>query len=111
MISETNIIEGVLLLTPRVSSIDFMTLIKSQVCDSKFNLSNLTKLIIFMSRIGTNKNQTPILVGTTSIESSEHLSNCLKKAGLEHQVLNRLEKMNRFGRILTIRSHLFLENE
>ena len=30
----------------------------------------------------------PILVGTTSIESSEHLSMCLKKAGLEHQVLN-----------------------
>ena len=27
-------------------------------------------------------------MGTTSIESSEHLSSCLKKAGLEHQVLN-----------------------
>ena len=35
-----------------------------------------------------NKNKQPILVGTTSIESSEHLSMCLKKAGLEHQVLN-----------------------
>ena len=35
-----------------------------------------------------NKNKQPILVGTTSIESSEHLSSCLKKAGLEHQVLN-----------------------
>ena len=35
-----------------------------------------------------NKKQQPILVGTTSIESSEHLSNCLKKVGLEHQVLN-----------------------
>jgi preprotein translocase subunit SecA len=35
-----------------------------------------------------NKNRQPILVGTTSIESSEHLSDCLQKAGLEHQVLN-----------------------
>lgn len=30
----------------------------------------------------------PVLVGTTSIESSELLSGLLKKAGLEHQVLN-----------------------
>ena len=38
--------------------------------------------------ISRNKKNQPILVGTTSIESSEHLSNCLKKAGLDHQVLN-----------------------
>jgi preprotein translocase subunit SecA len=30
----------------------------------------------------------PILVGTISIEKSEHLSNLLKKAGIPHQVLN-----------------------
>ena len=30
----------------------------------------------------------PILVGTISIEKSEHLSNLLKKAGIAHQVLN-----------------------
>ena len=30
----------------------------------------------------------PVLVGTTSIESSEHLSALLRKSGLKHQVLN-----------------------
>jgi len=30
----------------------------------------------------------PMLVGTTSIEASEHLSNLLKKDGIAHQVLN-----------------------
>nr|NIS40201.1 hypothetical protein [Desulfuromonadales bacterium] len=30
----------------------------------------------------------PILVGTISIEKSEHLSNLLKKAGIPHNVLN-----------------------
>ena len=30
----------------------------------------------------------PVLVGTTSIEKSEYLSNMLKKAGVEHNVLN-----------------------
>jgi len=30
----------------------------------------------------------PVLVGTISIEKSEHLSNLLKKAGIQHQVLN-----------------------
>jgi len=30
----------------------------------------------------------PVLVGTISIEKSEHLSNLLKKAGITHQVLN-----------------------
>jgi preprotein translocase subunit SecA len=30
----------------------------------------------------------PVLVGTISIEKSEHLSNLLKKAGIPHQVLN-----------------------
>jgi preprotein translocase subunit SecA len=30
----------------------------------------------------------PVLVGTISIENSEHLSNLLKKAGIAHQVLN-----------------------
>lgn len=32
--------------------------------------------------------QQPVLVGTTSIESSEHLSNLLKKNKIKHQVLN-----------------------
>src|SRR5947209_10216409 len=32
--------------------------------------------------------QQPVLVGTTSIETSEHLSGLLKKEGVEHQVLN-----------------------
>ncbi|OUW04146.1 MAG: hypothetical protein CBD16_02660 [Betaproteobacteria bacterium TMED156] len=35
-----------------------------------------------------NKNKQPILVGTTSIESSEQLSGFLNEVGLEHQVLN-----------------------
>ncbi len=30
----------------------------------------------------------PVLVGTTSIETSEYLSNLLRKAGVEHEVLN-----------------------
>ena len=30
----------------------------------------------------------PVLVGTASIEASEHLSNLLNKAGIDHQVLN-----------------------
>jgi len=30
----------------------------------------------------------PVLVGTTSVEASEHFSEMLKKEGLEHQVLN-----------------------
>ena len=30
----------------------------------------------------------PVLVGTTSIENSEYLSNLLKKAGIQHEVLN-----------------------
>ncbi|HEY3486928.1 MAG TPA: preprotein translocase subunit SecA, partial [Gammaproteobacteria bacterium] len=30
----------------------------------------------------------PVLVGTTSIETSEHLSGLLKKAGIKHEVLN-----------------------
>ncbi len=32
--------------------------------------------------------QQPVLVGTTSIETSEHLSRLLRKQGIEHQVLN-----------------------
>jgi preprotein translocase subunit SecA len=32
--------------------------------------------------------QQPVLVGTTSIEASEHLSGLLKKEGVDHQVLN-----------------------
>ncbi len=32
--------------------------------------------------------QQPVLVGTTSIDKSEHLSDLLKKAGVKHQVLN-----------------------
>ena len=35
-----------------------------------------------------NKKSAPILVGTASIESSEALSNRLKKEGIRHQVLN-----------------------
>ena len=35
-----------------------------------------------------NKKSAPILVGTASIESSEELSNRLKKEGIRHQVLN-----------------------
>ena len=35
----------------------------------------------------TNPGQ-PVLVGTISIEKSEHLANLLKKAGIPHQVLN-----------------------
>lgn len=34
------------------------------------------------------KRQQPVLVGTTSIENSEHISNLLNKAGVAHQVLN-----------------------
>lgn len=36
----------------------------------------------------THAQKQPILVGTASIEASEHLSNLLKKAGIQHQVLN-----------------------
>ncbi len=34
------------------------------------------------------KRQQPVLVGTTSIETSEYLSGMLKKAGIKHEVLN-----------------------
>jgi preprotein translocase subunit SecA len=30
----------------------------------------------------------PVLVGTATIETSEHMSNLLKKEGIEHKVLN-----------------------
>ena len=33
-------------------------------------------------------NKQPVLVGTTSIEKSEKLSNILKKEGIKHSVLN-----------------------
>ncbi len=36
----------------------------------------------------THETGAPILVGTTSIEKSEHLSNLLKKKGVKHEVLN-----------------------
>ncbi|WP_461537801.1 preprotein translocase subunit SecA [Spongorhabdus nitratireducens] len=36
----------------------------------------------------TVKAERPVLVGTASIDSSEHLSNALEQAGIEHQVLN-----------------------
>ncbi len=35
-----------------------------------------------------NKREQPVLVGTTSIETSEYLSNLLKKSGIKHEVLN-----------------------
>src|SRR5262250_52927 len=35
-----------------------------------------------------NQNQQPVLVGTTSIEKSERLSDLLKKKGIKHVVLN-----------------------
>ena len=35
-----------------------------------------------------NKNHQPVLVGTTSIEKSEYISNCLTQAKIKHQVLN-----------------------
>ncbi len=38
--------------------------------------------------IQLNEQQTPVLVGTTSIEKSEHLSGLLKKQKVPHQVLN-----------------------
>ena len=38
--------------------------------------------------LALNKQQTPVLVGTTSIEKSEHLSSLLKKQKVPHQVLN-----------------------
>jgi preprotein translocase subunit SecA len=38
--------------------------------------------------VATHERGQPILVGTTSIEKSEHLSNMLKKKGIVHEVLN-----------------------
>jgi len=38
--------------------------------------------------IGTHQSGAPILVGTTSIEKSEHLSMMLNKKGIKHEVLN-----------------------
>src|SRR2546427_7384909 len=35
-----------------------------------------------------HENGQPVLVGTISIEKSEHLAELLKKAGIPHQVLN-----------------------
>ncbi len=47
------------------------------------------KLNAIVKTIGEiHKSGQPILVGTTSIESSELLSNMLKKQGLKHEVLN-----------------------
>jgi preprotein translocase subunit SecA len=45
------------------------------------------KAIIADIKECTEKGQ-PVLVGTTSIETSEHLSGLLKKAGIKHEVLN-----------------------
>ncbi len=38
--------------------------------------------------VGTSKTGAPVLVGTTSIEKSEELSEILKKKGIKHEVLN-----------------------
>ena len=38
--------------------------------------------------VGTSKTGAPVLVGTTSIEKSEMLSEVLKKKGIKHEVLN-----------------------
>ena len=38
--------------------------------------------------IELNRRQVPVLIGTRSIERSEHLSRLLAEAGIEHQVLN-----------------------
>ena len=38
--------------------------------------------------IRLNKNGVPVLIGTRSIERSEHLSKLLTEAGVEHQILN-----------------------
>ncbi len=58
----------------------------------KDDLVYLTQTDKFQAIIGeiqeiTSK-QAPVLVGTASIESSEHLSSLLKKANIPHQVLN-----------------------
>lgn len=49
--------------------------------DAKFNAA-ITEIE------GLNKKGQPVLVGTISIEKSEHLSSLLKKKGIKHSVLN-----------------------
>ena len=43
---------------------------------------------ILQDIVARNKKQQPVLVGTTSIENSEYLSQLLRKNGIKHQVLN-----------------------
>ncbi|MGQ0657056.1 MAG: preprotein translocase subunit SecA [Chromatiales bacterium] len=65
-----------------------MTMIRQDFGDVIY----LTKDEKFKAIIGDIKDcaacQQPVLVGTTSIETSEYLSDLLKKEGVEHQVLN-----------------------
>ena len=65
-----------------------MTMIRADYTDTVF-LKGKEKFMAIIADIKDcrDRNQ-PVLVGTTSIEVSEYLSNLLKKEGIPHQVLN-----------------------
>jgi len=64
------------------------TLIRTEHPDVIFRTAGEKWEAVFEEIVELNKMGRPVLVGTVSIEKSEHLSNLLRRKGLKHVVLN-----------------------
>jgi preprotein translocase subunit SecA len=64
------------------------TLIRTEHPDVIFRTAGEKWEAVFEEIVELNKIGRPVLVGTVSIEKSEHLSNLLRRKGLKHVVLN-----------------------
>ncbi len=64
------------------------TLIRTEHPDVIFRTAREKWESVFEEIVELNKMGRPVLVGTVSIEKSEHLSNLLRRKGLKHVVLN-----------------------
>ena len=62
--------------------------IRKDLPDSVFKTENGKFNAVIDQIVEANKNGQPVLVGTISIEKSEHLSKMLKRRGIQHNVLN-----------------------
>ena len=64
------------------------TLIRHEYSDVVYRTAKEKWNAVCDEIIGLNKEGRPVLVGTISIENSEHLSSTLRKRGIDHVVLN-----------------------
>lgn len=64
------------------------TIRRTDYPDSVYKNENGKFMAVVEDIVECNKKGQPVLVGTISIEKSEHLSNLLKKRGVPHEVLN-----------------------